>query len=185
MNAKTATYLGLIFIAISQILLSFGFQFLMSQKPFDYTHWLMLIGALLLFALWFSLPSNVTKKIGLNIMTLGIGAMVGMCVIDFFVWSLHDNPDFQQQFLNHVMDTSLISIPFLIVGPALFYSGICISTYGLIKRYPWQVILLNIGGLMIGLGHPVLHNAVIAAIGSVLLLMGIGAIVNNYKQSAI
>jgi len=49
MNENTLTIVGLILLAISQILLSFGYDFLMAQRPIDFAHWAMLLGAVLLF----------------------------------------------------------------------------------------------------------------------------------------
>ena len=86
MKAKGLTIIGLILIIISQLLMAFGYQFLMAQRPIDYAHWTLLLGAVLLFSMWFSLPENSTKNIGLAIMTLGIGGVVGMCTLDFILW---------------------------------------------------------------------------------------------------
>ncbi len=181
MNARFLVAGGLILLILSQVLLAQGYDFLMAQKPIDFAHWAMLIASVLLFALWFSLPANFTKKAGLLIMSLGIAGIAGMCVIDFILWSLHGQPDLKHQIFTHITSTPSLRLPFLIIGPALFYSGICIATYGLIQRYTWQVVTLNIGGLMIGLGHMIMQNALIPAIGAILLTGGMLAILFNKK----
>lgn len=170
------TIIGLVFLIISQLLLSFGYEFLMSQKPIDFAHWSMLMASLLLFSFWFSLPQNLTKSIGLIIMTLGIGGMIGMCCIDFILWAANDEIELKDQIFQLISEHDSIRLPFLVLGPTLFYMGIGISTYGLFMKYKWQVSLLNTGLLMIGLGHLIFQNRIIPVIGSVLLLIGIVSI---------
>ncbi len=176
------TAIGLFLLCLSQLFLSFGYDFLMSQKPIDFAHWFMLLASLLLFVLWFSLPRNPTKIIGLCLMTIGIGGMVGMCCIDFILWSANDSPEIKQQIFQLISENPSINIPFLILGPTLFYMGIGIATYGLFLEYKWQVVLLNIGLLLIGLGHMIFDNRVIPVIGSIILLIGLLSILlRNHK----
>lgn len=178
MKAKGIVIAGLILIVISQLLMAFGYDFLMAQRPIDFAHWTLLIGALAMVGLWSTLPDNATKSIGLTIMTLGIGGIVGMCLIDFMLWAAHDQPDLKQQLFGLIFGTPSIQVPFLMIGPAMFYSGICIATYGLFNRFRWQVISVNVGALMVGLGHMILHNQVVPAIGAILLLVGILSVLN-------
>ena len=179
MKHKGAIIIGLVLIFISQLLMSFGYNFLMSQRPIDFSHWALLIGALLQFGLWFNLPDNFFKSIGLSIMTFGIGGIVGMCTIDLVLWAAHSNPDVKQELFNIISNTPSIFYSFLVIGPTLFYMGLGISTYGLFSRYKWQVIALNLGALMIGLGHMILNNRIIPVLGAVLLLVSIFSIIQS------
>ena len=179
----TFVIIGLALIFISQLLMSFGYEFLMGQSPIDFAHWALLLGALLLFSLWFCLPEHITKGIGLTIMTLGIGGIVGMCTLDFVLWAAHSTPDTKDQLLGIIFNTASIKYPFMMVGPGLFYSGICIATYGIFKNYKWQVIVVNIGALMIGLGHMIFHNHYIPVAGSLLLLIGMASILMDTNKS--
>ncbi|WP_299529109.1 hypothetical protein [Ulvibacterium sp.] len=176
MKSKGSIAIGLILIITSQLLMSFGYEFLMSQQPIDYAHWALLIGAILMFGLWFHLPSNFSKNIGLTLMTFGIGGIVGMCVLDFILWASHSDPETKGKLFEIISNTPSIQYSFLIIGPALFYTGICVSTYGLFMNLKWQVIIVNIGALMIGLGHMVLHNGTIPVVGAVLLCIGLFSI---------
>ena len=170
-------------IMVSQLLMSFGYEFLMAQNPIDYAHWALLIGAILLFALWFHLPENITKNVGLVIMSFGIGGIVGMCTLDFILWASNSNPEIKQGLMDIISNSPSINYPFLIVGPALFYTGICISTYGLFTKHMWQVVIVNVGALMIGLGHMVFENRVIPVIGSILLLIGLLSVIQSSNNS--
>ena len=87
----TSIGIGLALLILSQLLLSFGYDFLMSQRPIDFAHWAMLFASLMLFGLWFTLPNSLTKRTGLIIMTIGIGGIIGMCCIDFILWAANDN----------------------------------------------------------------------------------------------
>ncbi|MEN0003341.1 MAG: hypothetical protein AAF798_04335 [Bacteroidota bacterium] len=182
MKLKLSITLGLLLIAVSQLLMSFGYEFLMAQRPIDYAHWALLIGAILMVGLWFHLPENVTKNVGLTLMTLGIGGIAGMCMIDFILWAAESDPDTKEKLFGIIFGTPSIQLPFLIIGPALFYTGMSIATYGLFNTYRWQVISLNIGALMIGLGHVVFQNRMIPVIGGVLLFIGLQWIVAASRQ---
>ena len=179
MKAKAIIPLGLFLIIISQLLMSFGYEFLMSQEPFDFAHWALFVGAILLFGLWFQLPENSTKNLGLTIMSFGIGGIAGMCALDFVLWASAANPEIKQGMMEIISTSPSINYPFLIIGPALFYTGICIATYGLFKKFKWQVLVLNGGALMIGLGHMVFENRIIPVIGSILLLLGLLSILRS------
>ncbi len=179
MRSKGIVVIGLVLIVISQLLMSFGYDFLMSQKPIDYAHWSLLMGALLMFGLWFSLPQNFSKNIGLILMTIGIGGIVGMSTLDFILWAAHDSPDVKRELFEIISRTPSLEYPFLIIGPTLFYTGICIATYGLFVKMKWQVIVVNIGALMIGLGHMIFNNQVIPLIGSIMLLVGLISIIGS------
>ncbi|TCK69403.1 hypothetical protein DFQ05_0924 [Winogradskyella wandonensis] len=182
MNPKKILTIGLFLLITSQLLMSFGYDFIMAQKPIDFAHWTLLLAALAHFSLWFALPSNGSKPHGLGIMSLGIAGIIGMCTIDFVLWSLNDNPTIKDSLLGVVMNDPTIKFPFLIVGPTLFYMGICISTYGLFKKYKWQVIVLNIGALLIGIGHLIFGNQVIPVFGAVLLSIGLLSIIQQNQN---
>jgi len=173
---------GLGLLILSQLLLSFGYDFLMSQKPIDFAHWAMFFASLMLFGLWFTLPHNLTKRAGLLIMTIGIGGIIGMCCIDFILWAANDNTELKDQIFQLISENDSIKIPFLTLGPTLFYMGMGISTYGLLKKYTWQVVILNIGLLNIGLGHMIFQNRIIPVIGAILLFFGLMSILINGKN---
>jgi hypothetical protein len=182
MKSKESIFLGLILIIVSQLLMSFGYEFLMSQQPIDYAHWALLIGAVLMFGLWFNLPVNFSKNVGLTLMTFGIGGMAGMCTLDFILWASHSNPEIKNDLFGIISNSPSIKYPFLIIGPTLFYTGICISTYGLFARLKWQVIIVNIGALMIGFGHMILNNQIVPVIGAILLFIGLFSIIRAPLQ---
>lgn len=178
----TSIGIGLVLLILSQLLLSFGYDFLMSQRPIDFAHWAMFFASLMLFGLWFTLPNSLTKRTGLIIMTIGIGGITGMCCIDFILWAANDNAELKNQIFQLISENASIRLPFLVLGPTLFYMGIGIATYGLIKKHTWQVIILNIGLLMIGLGHMIFQNRTIPVIGAIILFFGLMSILVNRSE---
>lgn len=184
---KEMTILGaaLILIFISQLLMSFGYDFLMSQEPFDYAHWSLLIGSLMMLVLWKVFPDNLSKTPGLILMSIGVAGIIGMCTLDILFWALHSDTQLKDELLNNVMQNPSIQIPFLIAGPSLFYAGMAIASYALIKRFTWQVLILNAGALMIGLGHMILHNRIIPVVGALFLLVSILSIVRMSSASEV
>lgn len=183
MKTKSLVVIGLLLIAVSQALMSFGYEFLMSQKPIDFAHWALLIGAICLSALWVEMPASFSKKIGLVLMTFGIGGLVGMCVLDFILWAADGQAELKQEIFALIFETASIKYPFLMIGPSLFYGGICVASYGLFKRFTWQVVCLNAGALMIGLGHLILNNQAVPVMGSVLLFIGLISILGVFEKN--
>ena len=78
---------------MTHLLLLFGYEFLMSQKPIDYAHWSMFFASLMFFGLWFTLPDSLTIRIGLLTMKIGIGGIMGMYCIDFILWAADGNTE--------------------------------------------------------------------------------------------
>ncbi|MEM9326088.1 MAG: hypothetical protein AAGA85_10550 [Bacteroidota bacterium] len=179
MKSKQIIAIGLVLIIVSQVLMSFGYEFLMSQQPIDYAHWSLFIGAIFMFGLWFHVPESFSKSTGLTLMTLGIGGIVGMCTIDFVLWASHGHPEIKGELFELISNSPSLAYPFLIIGPTLFYAGICISTYGLFAAFKWQVVIVNVGALMIGLGHMILNNRIVPVLGALLLLIGLLSILRS------
>jgi len=182
MKSSIVTGIGCIFLVASMAILSLGEDVQLNQKPVDFAHWFMLFAAVYMASLWFSLPDNLTKNIGLSAMTLGIAFIAGMCVIDFLIWAAHGNEEQTNALMSLVFGTPSIRIPFLMVGPSLFYIGLGVATYGLFKKFMWQVIAINIGTLFIGLGFMLFRNAMIPLIGSIILSIGIYFIIYPMRK---
>ena len=104
-----------------------------------------------------------------------------MCCIDSILCAANDNTELKDQIFQLISENVSIRIPFLILGPTLFYMGMGIATYGLIKKHTWQVVILNTGLLMIGLGHMIFQNRTIPVIGAIILFFGLMSILINGK----
>ena len=54
-----------------------------NQEPIDFTHWFMLMGVILLIPQNGNFPKSKLNLIGTPLLVIGIGLMIGMCVLDF------------------------------------------------------------------------------------------------------
>ena len=99
--------LGLFTYTIGQYLIFIFFndiEKLHNQEPIDFSHWLMIIGVLLLIPQIGNFPKSKFKPIGSPSLICGIGLIIGMCVIDFVFWSLKD-PELKSQVTKNLINT--------------------------------------------------------------------------------
>ena len=85
--------LGLLTYTVGQYLIFIYFndlEKLHNQEPIDFSHWLMIIGVLLLIPQIGNFPKSRWNYISFPSLIFGIGLIIGMCVIDFVFWSLKD-----------------------------------------------------------------------------------------------
>ena len=172
MNLKILCIISLALLTLSHILLSLGFDFLQNQRPVDYTHWIMLIGACLSLSFSFVFPKSIINIIATVITILGVIAHIGMCTIDFMLWSYGDDYDGRNALIGQIMNTSSISIPFLTVGPAMLFAGLTTQVWYFIKSHTLAAILALVGSSLIGLGQMVLHNRMAVVGGFVIFSIG-------------
>ena len=83
--------LGLFTYTVGQYLIFIYFndlEKLHNQEPIDFSHWLMIFGVLLLIPQIGNFPKSRWNYISSPTLILGIGLIIGMCVLDFVFWSL-------------------------------------------------------------------------------------------------
>lgn len=181
MKTKTICVLGLVFLVISQLLFFQGHDFLLAQQPLDFAHWLMLIGAVFCTAFCFVFPKNWIGKIA-NVMTIiGVVAVIGMCAIDFVFWSYGDNHAGRDQLIGQLINTPVIWIPFMVLGPGLFFGGITTHSWNFIKSNTLAALAALIGSGVIGYGQFSGGNRIIVVIGTVVWASGM--IMLLYRKS--
>ena len=99
--------LGLLTYTVGQYLIFIYFndlEKLHNQEPIDFSHWLMIIGVLLLIPQIGNFPKSRWNYISFPSLIFGIGLIIGMCVIDFVFWSLKD-PVLKSQVTKHLINT--------------------------------------------------------------------------------
>ena len=146
--------IGLFLYTVGQFLIFIFFNdidALHSQEPIDFAHWCMLIGVLLLIPQIGNFPKTKFNLVGTPILILGIGLMIGMCVIDFIFWSIK-LPELKSEVATHLINTPAIWGPFMTFNGWLFNLGLLISSFSYYKISRTGTLVVLIGTLIIWMG---------------------------------
>ncbi len=174
-NLKTLCLIGLILFVISYIFFAQGS--LSTQKNIDLAHWFNLIGAVFLFTFNFVFPKNKLNSIASVLTAIGVIAHIGLCTIDFIMWSFGDNDISRNELSEQISNTPSILYPFVIVGPSFLFLGLAVHALNFLKTNPISSLMVIIGGPFVGLsyfiwnkGTLMLLSCLVFAIGLALLL---------------
>ena len=161
--------LGLVLYTVGQFLIFIFYndiETLHSQEPIDFAHWFMLIGVLLLIPQIGNFPKSRLNYISSSTLILGIGLIIGMCVLDFVFWSLKE-PELKRQVSEHLINTPEIWKPFMKFNGLLFNLGLLTSSFSYYKNSKTGTLLVLIGTLVIYTG-----GGWINVLGYILLTIG-------------
>jgi len=166
--------LGISFFLIGQILLAQGNDFVYSQKPIDFAHWFLLIGAVLLIPQVVSAPKTLASYIGAPLTLIGIICIIGMCVLDFIWWSF-PNEELRREFTTHIVQIPSIWKPFITIGPSskVFNLGLLLLGVNYLKKEKLGVGIIFIATLVLWHIIPVPFRLVV---GYLLTLLGFSII---------
>jgi len=173
MNPKHFAVAGLAFLVASQILLLQGSEFLASQRPIDFAHTFMLLGAALLLAFNFIFPKGIIDSIANVLTALGVVAHIGMCTIDFVLWSYGSDFAGRDLLLSQLINTPVIWQPFMVIGPALLYAGLATHSWSFLRSNPLGAIVTLAGSAAIGIGQMVFHNHLVVLIACIIFSVGL------------
>jgi hypothetical protein len=150
MTNKLLFLIGLTFFLIGQILLAQGNDFVYSQKPIDFAHWFLLIGAVFLIPQVLSFPKKIFSRIGIPLTMIGIICLIGMCVLDFIFWSF-PNEEMRNEFASHITQVPSIWNTFITIGPSskVFNLGLLILSFNYLKIENIGIGILFIGTLIL------------------------------------
>jgi hypothetical protein len=164
---------GLILLTTGQILLARGHAFVMALRPIDWSHWLLLVGALTVTWRLTEIPVGWLGRLGRLMTVAGGAAFIGMSVIDFCFWGL-PSEEAREAFASRVLQVPSISLPFLSVGPSLLFVGLGAMVLEWVDAMRWRVWLVLGGILLVGIGQ--FGNARWLVVGGhVVILAGFGA----------
>lgn len=173
MKLKIYATIGLVFLIINQIMLLKGNEFIQTQEPIDYAHWLLLIGVLLTLSLNYIFSDNIFSNAATVLTSLGVVALIGQATIDFLWWSYGTNYAGMNDLTNQIMSRPSIRIPFVTIGPALFYLGLITHAGKLIRKQPIWSITAILGVVTIGLGSFAYDSRMLIIIGHIILAIGL------------
>ena len=183
MKLKIIGITGLIFLIINQLLLLKGNEFIQTQQPIDYAHWLLLLGVLFSLSLNHVFSDNMFSNTATILTSLGVVALIGQSTIDFLWWSYGTDYVGMENLTRQIMSKPSIRIPFVTIGPALFYLGLAVHASKLIKRQPVGVIIVFLSLITNALGSFAFDNRIIVVAGHILLALGINLLLFRKEVS--
>lgn len=172
MKLKTICLIGLVFFVISYVFFSQGS--LSAQKHIDLAHWFNLIGAVLLFAFNFVFPKNKLNSIASVLTGLGVIAHIGLCTIDFIMWSFGNDDIGRNELSEQISNTPLILYPFVMIGPSLLFVGLAAHALNFIKTNPISSLMVIIGGPFVGLSYFIWNNGNLMLLSCIIFSIGLG-----------
>lgn len=133
MYYKTLFVIGLLFQLIGQLLLAKGNDFVYAQKPIDFAHWFLLIGAALLIPQIGLFPKKIYTYIGVPIIIIGIVSIIGMCVLDFIWWS-QPTQEVRNEFASQISKVPSIWKPFITTTPKFINMGLFLLSLNYLRE---------------------------------------------------
>ena len=147
---------------------------LSEQKYIDLAHWFNLIGAVLLYSFTYVFPKNKLNSIASVLTALGVIAHIGLCTIDFIMWSFGTDDIGRNQLSEQISNTPLILYPFVIVGPSLLFVGLATHAVNFIKTNPVSSLMVIIGGPFVGISYFIWDNGMLMLISCIVFTAGLG-----------
>lgn len=143
------------------------------QKYIDLAHWFNLIGAVFLFSFNFVFPKNKINSIASILTALGVIAHIGLCTIDFVMWSFGNDDIGRNELREQISNTPLILYPFVIIGPSFLFTGLATHALNFIKTNPISAIMVIIGAPFVGLSYFIWNNGILMLTSCVIFALGL------------
>jgi len=143
------------------------------QEPIDFAHWFNLIGAVLLFQFNRVFPKNFLNSIASFTTTVGVIAHVGLCTIDFIMWSFGDDDIAKAALSEHISNTPAIVYPFVIIGPSLLFIGLALHAANFIKTNTAASLMVIAAAPAIGFSFFILKNGMYMVTSCIVFAAGL------------
>lgn len=183
MKSKSICLIGLLFFVVSYILFSQGAKWDFFQKPIDFAHWFNLIGAVLLLSFNNVFPKNKRNTFASFLTAIGVIAHIGLCTIDFIMWSFGDDDTARMQLSEHISNTPSILYPFIIIGPSLLFIGLAVHASNFIKTHTIQALMVILGAPAIGFSFFILKNGIYMLLSCLLFALGLLLLLYRKEKS--
>lgn len=187
MKPKNICLIGLSFFVVSYIMFSQGSKLAYFQKPIDFAHWFNLIGAILLISFNKVFPKNNLNTFASFLTTLGVIAHIGLCTIDFIMWSFGNDEIAKTELSNHISNTPSILYPFVIIGPSLLFIGLAVHALNFIKTHTISSIMVIVGAPSVGFSFFILKDGVYMVLSCLIFVLGLALLLyrkENIKMLA-
>lgn len=141
---KTVFIIGLTLYLAGQIWIVTTGSMTKDEVPMDYIHWLMFLGAALLIPFAARLPRRGLALIAGPAMITGSILIIGMCMIDFVLWSF-PQPELRSAVVGELMNTGPVWKPFIDWAGRVF--TVALALVGLCH---WHHSKIGVGLVIIG-----------------------------------
>jgi hypothetical protein len=178
---KFTTLIGSLFLmGLSQAMLGLGRNFIDSQRPIDWAHWLALVGAVGVAVSIAQMRAGPIGKVARVLVVAGAIAFVGMVAIDVLLWTIEEDPIVDAA-LDEALDSPGVAIPFLWVGPSLLFIGLALKALEWWKASAPGAALLILGTLICGFGQSIPHRWTVVG-GFIVMLVGLVVVSLGYRS---
>lgn len=183
MKTKHLCFLGLLLFLISYLLFS---KVLPDFKiPIDVPHLFNIIGACFLLSFNDVFPKNKLNSIASFVTFLGVMAHVGLCTIDFIMFSFGNDDVAREQLSQHIGNTPFLFYSFIAIGPSLLFIGLSLHAFQFIKTNTINSVLVFLSSLAIGYSFFILKNGVYMLLSCVVFVLGLGLLLLNQEKQSI
>jgi hypothetical protein len=173
MKPRSVCLIGLSFFVMSYIMFSQGSKLAYFQKPIDFAHWFNLIGAILLLSFNKVFPKNNLNAVASFLTILGVIAHIGLCTIDFIMWSFGNDDIAREELSRHISNTPSILYPFVIIGPSLLFVGLAAHASNFIKTHTISAVMVIVGAPAVGFSFFILKNGIYMVLSCLLFALGL------------
>ena len=173
-NATLVLAVSLAAMGVGQLLLSFGRDFIDAQQPIDWAHWLILIGAAGGALSTSGFVLGRFGRVGRAFVVIGAIGFGGMVAIDLMLWTLLADPALDDA-LSAALDSPQVAVPFLWVGPALFFIGLLLIAVEWVRLSTWAAGIFIFGTVLNGVGAATGVDG-ITLVSFAIMLAGLGGL---------
>lgn len=149
---KALFLIGLLLETIGQMMLYQGS--VLFYQPIDFAHWCLLLGVVLLIPQVISFPDKVFSYLGIPVVIIGIVSIIGMCVIDFTLWSYQGDYEARSVFFKHIHKVTAVWKPFMKIGPPFLNVGLLLLSFNYLKESKLGVALVVLATLFVKISVP-------------------------------
>ena len=164
-------------MVINQIMLLQGNEFIQTQRPVDFAHWLLLLGVLFCIPLNHIFSDGLFNSLASTLTSIGIVALAGQAVIDLIWWSFGTDYEGMNHLAKQIMDSPSLRIPFMTIGPSLFYLGIATHAGRFLKEHTLLSITVIAAVLITGVGSFLMDDRLIILLGHSIMAIGMSGLV--------
>lgn len=171
---------GLLLFVISYVFFSQGS--LSEQEHIDLAHWSNLIGAVLMINFNHVFPKNRLGSFASFLTAIGVIAHIGLCTIDFIMWSFGNDDLARNELKEQIGRTPLILYPFVVVGPSFLFIGLAAHALNFIRTNTFGSLMVIAGGPFVGISYFIWNNGILMLIGCLVFAMGLGLLLFRKKD---